>query len=185
MASTPCAVPAASVVAENVVAFELARAWLGNADAVVAPELAGARWIGAPPGAVAGERAFAYVINCASGAGYARRGWLSCEAMSNWFDFLKLGTTYIPEVEIAARLLLAALFAAAIGFEREMRKEPAGLRTHMLTALAAAMFRAAGLDAEPVYVSAGASGVDADRSAASELSNQLRDLVCSGVRHHL
>lgn len=60
--------------------------------------------------------------------------------MSNWFDFLKLGTTYIPEAEIAPRLLLAALFASAIGFEREMRKEPAGLRTHMLTALAAAMF---------------------------------------------
>lgn len=60
--------------------------------------------------------------------------------MSNGFDFLKLGSTHIPEAEIAGRLLLAALFAAAIGFEREMRKEPAGLRTHMLTALAAAMF---------------------------------------------
>ncbi len=60
--------------------------------------------------------------------------------MSNWFDFLKLGSTHIPEAEIAGRLLLAALFAAAIGFEREMLKELAGLRTHMLTALAAAMF---------------------------------------------
>jgi putative Mg2+ transporter-C (MgtC) family protein len=49
--------------------------------------------------------------------------------MSNGFDFLKLGSTHIPEAEIAGRLLLAALFAAAIGFEREMRKEPAGLRT--------------------------------------------------------
>jgi putative Mg2+ transporter-C (MgtC) family protein len=60
--------------------------------------------------------------------------------MQNWFTELAPGTTYVPEPEIAVRLLLAAIFAAAIGFEREMREEAAGLRTHMLTALAAAMF---------------------------------------------
>lgn len=60
--------------------------------------------------------------------------------MTDWFDTLKLGTTHIPEGEIAVRLIFAALFAGAIGFERELREEAAGLRTHMLTALAAALF---------------------------------------------
>lgn len=41
---------------------------------------------------------------------------------------------------VVARLLLAALFGAAIGFEREWRKRPAGLRTHMLVCIAAATY---------------------------------------------
>ena len=41
---------------------------------------------------------------------------------------------------IVARLLLAALLGAAIGFEREWRNRPAGLRTHILVCVAAATF---------------------------------------------
>src|SRR5690606_39048993 len=41
---------------------------------------------------------------------------------------------------IVARLLLAALFGAAIGFEREWRNRPAGLRTHILICVAAAIY---------------------------------------------
>lgn len=41
---------------------------------------------------------------------------------------------------IVARLLLAAVFGAAIGFEREWQERPAGLRTHMLVCIAAATF---------------------------------------------
>lgn len=41
---------------------------------------------------------------------------------------------------IVARLLLAALFGAAIGFEREWRNRPAGLRTHILVCVAAAIY---------------------------------------------
>src|SRR5688500_1807360 len=41
---------------------------------------------------------------------------------------------------IVARLLLAAAFGAAIGFEREWRNRPAGLRTHILVCVAAATF---------------------------------------------
>lgn len=48
--------------------------------------------------------------------------------------------TVTPELTIGLRLLLAALLGAAIGFERELRDRPAGLRTHMLVALAAALF---------------------------------------------
>lgn len=41
---------------------------------------------------------------------------------------------------IVARLLLAAIFGALIGFEREWRNRPAGLRTHILVCVAAATF---------------------------------------------
>lgn len=45
-----------------------------------------------------------------------------------------------PILDIAVRLSLAAVLGAVIGFDREMKNRPAGLRTHMLTALAAALF---------------------------------------------
>ena len=44
--------------------------------------------------------------------------------------------TFTPFPVIAARLLLAAIFGAAIGFEREWRNRPAGLRTHVLVCVA-------------------------------------------------
>lgn len=49
-------------------------------------------------------------------------------------------STSLSEGVIAARLLLAVTLGAVIGFEREQLARPAGLRTHMLTALAAALF---------------------------------------------
>lgn len=42
--------------------------------------------------------------------------------------------------EIVFRLVLAALFGMIIGIDREARDRPAGLRTHMLVALGAAVF---------------------------------------------
>jgi putative Mg2+ transporter-C (MgtC) family protein len=54
-----------------------------------------------------------------------------------WFDSLRTAT---PEMAITVRLLLAAALGAVIGMEREYKARPAGLRTHMLTALAAAVF---------------------------------------------
>lgn len=48
--------------------------------------------------------------------------------------------TYTSFPVVAARLLLATLFGAVIGFEREWRNRPAGLRTHMLVCVAAATF---------------------------------------------
>lgn len=48
--------------------------------------------------------------------------------------------TYISLSEMAIRMLLALVLGAAIGFEREYRNRPAGLRTHMLVALAASTF---------------------------------------------
>lgn len=41
---------------------------------------------------------------------------------------------------IALRLMLAAVLGAAIGYERELRGKDAGLRTHILVSLGAAIF---------------------------------------------
>ena len=48
--------------------------------------------------------------------------------------------THIPELEIAVRLMMATVLGALVGLERELRDHAAGLRTHMLTAAAAALF---------------------------------------------
>ena len=53
------------------------------------------------------------------------------------FDSLR---TITPEITIAVRMLLAAVLGAVIGLEREYSSRSAGLRTHMLTSLAAAVF---------------------------------------------
>lgn len=46
----------------------------------------------------------------------------------------------------ATRLVAAAILGGAIGFERERRRKPAGLRTHMLVALAACLFVVVGIE---------------------------------------
>jgi putative Mg2+ transporter-C (MgtC) family protein len=49
-------------------------------------------------------------------------------------------SSQLPLGTVVARLLAAAFLGGLIGIEREWRKRSAGLRTHMLTALAAAVF---------------------------------------------
>lgn len=46
--------------------------------------------------------------------------------------------TSLPFPVIAARLLLAAVLGAMVGIEREWRRRPAGLRTHILICLSTA-----------------------------------------------
>jgi putative Mg2+ transporter-C (MgtC) family protein len=53
-------------------------------------------------------------------------------------EFAQPGT--LPFQVVAGRLGLAVLFGAIVGFEREWRARPAGLRTHILICLAAATF---------------------------------------------
>ncbi|SFR16999.1 MgtC/SapB family protein [Poseidonocella sedimentorum] len=51
------------------------------------------------------------------------------------------GTFSVVPPEISAiRLLAAVLFGGIVGFEREAQGKPAGLRTHMLVSMAAALF---------------------------------------------
>jgi putative Mg2+ transporter-C (MgtC) family protein len=44
------------------------------------------------------------------------------------------------QVELGLRLAVGLLLGAAIGFERELHRQPAGFRTHSLVALGAALF---------------------------------------------
>lgn len=46
----------------------------------------------------------------------------------------------MPIIQIVARLTLAAVCSAAVGFEREAAQKAAGLRTHTLVGVGAAMF---------------------------------------------
>src|SRR4051794_33818029 len=55
------------------------------------------------------------------------------------------------------QILTAAVLGAAIGFEREMTAQPAGLRTHMLVSLGAALFTLVGMhvgDNSPTRIAA-------------------------------
>ncbi len=63
------------------------------------------------------------------------------------------------ELEMVVRILVALGLGAAIGYERERAKKPAGLRTHILIALGAALFTVASLFGF-------GSGADAARVAA-------------------
>lgn len=49
-------------------------------------------------------------------------------------------STELAPLELFVRLLVAALFGAVVGFDRELKNKPAGLRTHTLISLAAALF---------------------------------------------
>jgi putative Mg2+ transporter-C (MgtC) family protein len=49
-------------------------------------------------------------------------------------------STHLPIAVITARLVGAGVLAGIIGIEREFKSRPAGLRTHMIVALAAALF---------------------------------------------
>ncbi len=58
-------------------------------------------------------------------------------------SLLLINTYYLsPDdwLNITLRLCLALLFGAAIGLERELRRKPAGLRTHMLVSMGSALF---------------------------------------------
>lgn len=63
----------------------------------------------------------------------------------------------IFDIETLFRLLLAIGLGALIGFERELKRRPAGFRTHMLVALGSAIFAVTSMsfDIEPARVAAG------------------------------
>ncbi len=49
-------------------------------------------------------------------------------------------------IDSAVRLFAAALLAGAVGLERELAHQKAGLRTHMLVGLGAALFTVVGIE---------------------------------------
>ena len=64
------------------------------------------------------------------------------------------------DTDSVLRLIVAALLSAVIGLERELRQQDAGLRTHMLVGLGAALFASVGI----------AMGSDPTRIAAQVVS---------------
>lgn len=68
------------------------------------------------------------------------------------------------EWEILLRVALAAVFGGIIGFDRRVRHKPAGVRTHMLVAMGAAL--AVGVSALVVEDTVGVGRADAVRVAA-------------------
>jgi putative Mg2+ transporter-C (MgtC) family protein len=66
-------------------------------------------------------------------------------------------------VRIAARLLTAVILAALVGFERGKHGRAAGLRTHMMVALGAALFTIVGMEegAQPSDLSRIVQGIAA------------------------
>lgn len=61
----------------------------------------------------------------------------------NDISLIAIASTWSAESFV--RLLLATLCGAALGWEREKKAKPAGLRTHMMVSLGAATFVLAGL----------------------------------------
>ncbi|MDY6907378.1 MAG: MgtC/SapB family protein [Chloroflexota bacterium] len=64
-----------------------------------------------------------------------------------------------PEIDMLLRLLLAVVLGAIIGFERQHAGKPAGLRTHMMVCIGAALFTIASIygfgGGDPSRVAAG------------------------------
>src|SRR5688572_7099016 len=67
---------------------------------------------------------------------------------------LQLVTDYGP------RLLIATALGAVIGFDRQLRNRPAGLRTHMVMSLAAALFTVLTLELHRELGAQGQTGAD-------------------------
>jgi putative Mg2+ transporter-C (MgtC) family protein len=63
---------------------------------------------------------------------------LAAELSASWTASWR--SAGFPPMTMLWRLLVAAALGAAIGFEREARKQDAGLRTHMLIAVASCVF---------------------------------------------
>jgi putative Mg2+ transporter-C (MgtC) family protein len=68
------------------------------------------------------------------------------------------------QLDLSFRLLLSAVFGAAIGFEREINGHPAGMRTHLLVSLGSALFTV--LSAYGFGPATAATPVDPTRIAA-------------------
>jgi putative Mg2+ transporter-C (MgtC) family protein len=72
--------------------------------------------------------------------------------------------THTPQHIIAIRLFIAALLGGIIGFEREAQNGSAGLRTHILIALAACLFTSLAFEIYVIALEGGAQNPDPIRA---------------------
>ncbi len=73
---------------------------------------------------------------------------------------------------VAARLAIATLLGAVLGLERELRGQPAGLRTHILVSLGSALFTLASL-----YVALPLSGDTLDVGVRADVTRIASQVV--------
>src|ERR1035437_10312115 len=64
----------------------------------------------------------------------------------------------IPETEILLRVLLAAALGALVGWQREIHHQPAGLRTHIILVVGAALCMTLSIDVAPPFRPIGVIG---------------------------
>lgn len=76
------------------------------------------------------------------------------------FDWLAGEATQMPAWDVFLRLSVAVIVGGAVGFDREMRSKPAGLRTHVLISLAAALFTVITFELHAEVASQRALGAD-------------------------
>ncbi|RYE09075.1 MAG: MgtC/SapB family protein [Hyphomicrobiales bacterium] len=82
----------------------------------------------------------------------------------DWATSLGYVETQTPQQILAIRLLLAGLFGAMIGFERESNNGSAGLRTHILVAVAACLFTLLAFEIYNIALDSGVTNTDPIRA---------------------
>ena len=82
----------------------------------------------------------------------------------DWAAGIGLVDTHTPQHILAIRLLLAALFGGMIGFERETTHGVAGLRTHILIAVAACLFTLLAFEIYEIALEGGSNNPDPVRA---------------------
>lgn len=82
----------------------------------------------------------------------------------DWAAGLGYVETHTPQHILAIRLFLAATFGAMIGFEREGNNGSAGLRTHILIAVAACLFTLLAFEIYEMALAGGSNNADPIRA---------------------
>jgi putative Mg2+ transporter-C (MgtC) family protein len=82
----------------------------------------------------------------------------------DWAAGLGYVDTHTPQHILGIRLFLAALFGAMIGFEREGNNGSAGLRTHILIAVAACLFTLLAFEIYETALAGGSNNPDPIRA---------------------
>ena len=81
----------------------------------------------------------------------------------NVADAVEVFDIAVPEVGTFLRLLVAALIGGILGFDRERKDKPAGLRTHMLVSLGSATFVLLGFEMSAEFSKQGEPALDPTR----------------------
>src|SRR5215210_481212 len=92
----------------------------------------------------------------------------------------------IPLWEVVLRFLLASLLCGAIGFEREIRDQHAGFRTHILLGLGAALFTLVSAYGSEPFVRAAleGDGLQFDPTYQDRRPDHRRRRLSRGWRDH-